>query len=197
MKDQVLKTFLVAACLIGLIILGRSIEHLPNFTPVAAVAIFSAFYFKNRFLAVLVPLAGMLAADSVIGSGYDARIMAFVYAGLLFPALFGPLFRRNILQRNGFGSGWKLAGFALGSSTIFFIVSNFGEWVFGTLYPFTAEGLLTCYVKAIPFYQYTILGDLAYGFGIFGIAYAVAKAAEIRRFVFAWQRNETTEKTEN
>jgi hypothetical protein len=47
------------------------------------------------------------------------------------------------------------------SSMIFFIVSNFGAWVLG--YPHTIEGLLMCYTLAIPFFGYSIIGDLLWG----------------------------------
>jgi hypothetical protein len=48
------------------------------------------------------------------------------------------------------------------SSLIFFIVSNFGTWLIG--YPHTIEGLLMCYTLAIPFFGYSILGDLFWGY---------------------------------
>jgi len=48
------------------------------------------------------------------------------------------------------------------SSILFFIISNFGVWLLG--YPRTIEGFLTCYVNAIPFFGFTILGDLIYSF---------------------------------
>ena len=44
------------------------------------------------------------------------------------------------------------------SSMIFFIVSNFGVWVLG--YPHTFDGLMLCYTMAIPFFGYSIIGDL-------------------------------------
>jgi hypothetical protein len=48
------------------------------------------------------------------------------------------------------------------SSLIFFLVSNFGVWLIG--YPKTLDGLLLCYTMAIPFFGYSIVGDLFFGF---------------------------------
>jgi hypothetical protein len=47
------------------------------------------------------------------------------------------------------------------SSTLFFIVSNFGVWFLN--YPLTLEGIIQCYTLALPFFVNTILGDLVYG----------------------------------
>jgi hypothetical protein len=52
-------------------------------------------------------------------------------------------------------------------SLIFFIVSNFGVWVLS--YPHTIEGLIACYTLAIPFFGYSILGDMAWSLIIFGL----------------------------
>jgi hypothetical protein len=42
------------------------------------------------------------------------------------------------------------------------LVSNFGVWLIG--YPKTLDGLLLCYTMAIPFFGYSIVGDLFFGF---------------------------------
>jgi hypothetical protein len=37
--------------------------------------------------------------------------------------------------------------------TSFFVVSNYGVWAAGGMYPRTWSGLVQCYVAAIPFYR--------------------------------------------
>lgn len=49
------------------------------------------------------------------------------------------------------------------ASFLFFLISNFGVWLFW--YPLTWQGLLTCYLLAIPFYAHTLVGDLIFGYG--------------------------------
>ena len=44
----------------------------------------------------------------------------------------------------------------------FFLISNFGVWILG--YPKNLEGLLLCYTMAIPFFGYSIAGDLFFGY---------------------------------
>jgi hypothetical protein len=68
----------------------------------------------------------------------------------------------------------RIAGAALASSVVFFVVTNFGVWVFGSRYPKTAAGLLACYVAAIPFFQNTLAGDALYTAVLFG-GFAVAE----------------------
>ena len=48
------------------------------------------------------------------------------------------------------------------SSIVFFLFTNFGVWLIG--YPKTLEGLITCYIAAIPFFGYTLAGDLFYSY---------------------------------
>ena len=51
---------------------------------------------------------------------------------------------------------------------LFYIVTNFGMWLFSGIYPRTLAGLEACYVAAIPFFQNTVAGDLVYTALLFG-----------------------------
>jgi hypothetical protein len=62
----------------------------------------------------------------------------------------------------------RVGATTLSASVIFFVLSNFGDWLSGVNYPLTWEGLVTCYVMAIPFFGNTILGDLFYVALLFG-----------------------------
>ena len=48
------------------------------------------------------------------------------------------------------------------NTIFFFIISNFGVWIVGTLYERNLAGLVNCFDMAIPFYKYTFLGDVVY-----------------------------------
>ena len=65
-----------------------------------------------------------------------------------------------------------LLGTALASSTAFFLISNFGVWVAGEMYPHTLSGLATCYLMGVPFFRNAAVGDLLYSAAFFG-AYAL------------------------
>ena len=56
---------------------------------------------------------------------------------------------------------------SLAASTLFFLLSNFGVWLAGW-YPMTGAGLLSCYAYAIPFFGYTVAGDLLFTVLLFG-----------------------------
>ena len=48
----------------------------------------------------------------------------------------------------------------LGSSVLFFVVSNFGVWLL--YYPKTLTGFVSCFTLAVPFFTNTLAGDLVY-----------------------------------
>ena len=56
----------------------------------------------------------------------------------------------------------------LASSVLFFLLTNLGVWALGTGYPKSPEGLIACYVAALPFFQNTLLGDAFYATVLFG-----------------------------
>jgi hypothetical protein len=164
---------LVAALLISLGFAGRLLDHTPNFTPMAAIALFAGFWFHRWFTAALVALSILIASNLILGF-YEPGTQLTVYAALLLPiALRGILRKRLTIPR--------LAGCALGSSVIFFITTNFAVWLFNGWYARTFDGLVSCYAAALPFFRYTAAGDLIYTAAIFG-AYAavIAIARQLR-----------------
>jgi len=136
----------------------RLLPHPPNFSPIGAMALFGGAYFGRRWLAFLAPLAAMLLSDAVIGfhSG-----MAYVYGSVALVVLIGWALARRV-------SPFTVAGAAIASSVLFFLVTNFGTWATGELYPQTLAGLAACYVAAIPFFQNTLAGDLFFSAVLFG-----------------------------
>ena len=151
--------FVLLFGLVALDVVARILPHAPNFTPIAASALFAGAVL-GRPLALAVPLAAMALSDCVLGF-YDWRVMIFVYAGLTMPAVFGLLTRDS----------WKpirLVPFAALSSVFFFITSNFAVWMFSGIYARDAAGLLKCYIAALPFFQNTLMGDLFWTAVLFG-----------------------------
>jgi hypothetical protein len=66
-----------------------------------------------------------------------------------------------------------VGGVSLLSSVVFFVVTNLGVWLGGYGYAHTWDGLVECFTLAIPFFQYTLAGDLctvAVLFGGFALA---------------------------
>ena len=136
-RELIIILFIVFAAII------RLIPHPPNFAPITAMALFGGVYFKNRKLAYAIPLIAMIISDLFLGF-YSISI--FVYTSFIAITFIGTILK-NINVANIFLS-----------SLLFFIVTNLGVWFLG--YPLTIEGFLTCFTLALPFFGYTIAGDL-------------------------------------
>jgi hypothetical protein len=150
--------FAVVACMILVAAASRLIPHPPNLTSITAMALFGGAYLSERRLAFLVPMAALFLSDLVLG--FYSR-MWVVYGSFVLVVWIGLLLRRR-------RTPLVIASAALVSSILFFVITNFGVWVFGSLYPKTVEGLLVCYVAAIPFFQNMVLGDALYTAALFG-----------------------------
>lgn len=160
-------------------------QDIPNFAPVAALALFAGFYFPSRAVAVLLPLSVMAITDLVIG-GYHPAVMAVVYLSLATPVLLGGPLRRRFALASGERSSRQAAmaaggllGCSLAASVFFFLATNIAHWVCYDMYAKSAAGLLHCYAAALPFFRYTLAGDLVFACVLFGgYALATAFAAE-------------------
>jgi hypothetical protein len=149
------------ALLIGMIFGAaalRLLPHPPNFEPIGALALFGGTHLTNRRWAFIVPLAAMLLSDAVIGFHSE---LPLVYATFALIVWMGFALR-------GRSTPLPVVSASLAASTLFFIVTNFGVWAFDGLYPRSLEGLITCYVAAIPFFGNTIAGGLFYAAVLFG-----------------------------
>ena len=136
----------------------RLVPHPPNFTPIAAMALFGGATFGRRWLAFAAPLSAMLLSDAVLGF-YSGMWVTYLAVALIVLVGWVALSRVSVL---------RVAGAALASSILFFLVSNFGVWALSGMYPHNSAGLVACYVAAIPFFQNTVAGDLVYSALLFG-----------------------------
>jgi hypothetical protein len=151
---------LLVAFLVALDVVARLLPHEPNFTPIAASALFAGTVLRLRGLAFAVPVAAMLISDAIIG--FDSSPMTFVIYGLFtLPALVALLPAR--VRAPG-----MFAPAIVAYSLVFFAVSNLAVWAFTALYPHTLAGLAACYALALAFLPQTVIGDLFWAAGLFG-----------------------------
>ena len=136
----------------------RLVPHPPNFSPIAAMALFSGAYLPRRGLAFVAPLGALLVSDAVLGFHGG---MPVVYASVAMIVALG--FLLSAKRTTG-----RIVAAALAGSVLFYLVTNFGVWAFGDMYPKTAGGLAACYVAAIPFFQNSLIGDLLFAGLLFG-----------------------------
>ena len=145
-----------------LIILGiaaRFLPHSPNFSPVAAVALFGGVYFSKK-MAFVLPVAIMFISDIFIGF-YEIGIMVGVYGSFLLCVVLGFWLKQH--------KKWTtILGNVLLASLIFFFLTNFSVLFFAAWYPKTINGLIECYIMAIPFFKNSLFGNLFYAGAFFG-----------------------------
>jgi len=149
----------LAMSLVGLDVVARVAPHAPNVTPIAASAVFAGMMLRSRALALAVPLLAMLVSDLVVGA-YDWRIMGVVYAALALPALLARWGRARPMV--------VLAPLVLSSSLLFYATTNFAVWAFSGMYAHDLNGLVQCYVAALPFLYNTVAGDALWTTLLFG-----------------------------
>lgn len=148
-----MKKYMPAFILIALGVSTRLLPHPANFAPIAAIALFSGLYLPKRF-AIIVPAAALLLSDIVLGF-YTWQVVVSVYACFALTGIMGLYLAK---QKN-------FATIALGTilaSIIFFLVTNWAVWAFGTMYPHTTSGLMQSYIMALPFFRNSLLGDIFY-----------------------------------
>ena len=165
----------VLSIIILLAAFTRIMPHPPNFSPMAAIGLFGAAHFAKKWQAFFIPLIGIWVSDLVINNYvYSSSSSNFIwfYSGfywqyisyilIIFAGLF--IFNRGI-------SLTKMFGGMISSSGIFFLVSNFGVWAGGTMYPKNFGGLITCYAAGVPFIHNTIISDVLFTTVLFGTYY--------------------------
>lgn len=160
---------LLLAALIFIAALSRVLPHPPNFSPIEAVALFGGAYFAKRHWALLVPLAAMFTSDLVLGVANGGIYWDyFSSAGYLLVYVCIALSTALGFGLRGKVTGSRVLGYALAGSLLFFVVTNFGAWLGSPAYPQSFAGLAAAYVAGVPFFQWTVLGTLAYAALLFG-----------------------------
>ncbi len=146
---------MLALCLLFLGVASRLIIHVPNFTPVLALALFGGVYLTTR-RALLLPLAMMIVSDLIIGL-HDT--IAFTWSSILLISILGIYLRSQKSFKN-------IALTSFLAAILFFIVTNLGAWFM--MYPKTVLGLQQCFLAAVPFFRDTLLSTLLYSAVLFG-----------------------------
>jgi hypothetical protein len=160
--------------MIVLCVVLRVVPHPPNFAPVGATAVMAGRTMP-AWLALVTVFASMFLADVALARIHGYPIASwetpFIYGGFALQMLLG----RWLRARRGGAIGAALLG-----SIAFFLLSNFGVWVMGSLYPPTWAGLSACFVAAIPFFGATLVADAIWTI-VLSLAYrAVAQRLEDR-----------------
>ena len=138
-------------------IAARLIPHTANFSPVAAIALFSGAYLSRRYFWI-VPLAIYILSDVFLGFH---KVSLFCWASIIIIAILGQRLqkKRNIVN---------ITAYSLLAAVLFFLITNFGVWAVG-FYPRTLAGLGQSYLMGIPFFRISLAANLIFSLVIFGI----------------------------
>ena len=138
-------------------------SHIPGFIPVFGALLFCGARLRQRD-AIWFPVAVLAVCDWVLTTqvfhmevkwGHAITLVAFAAM-----AWIGGLLRDHL-------SISRFVGSAVGGSTAYFLISNFGVWLAWGTYPHTREGLIACYVAALPYYRTSTLSTLFGGAVLF------------------------------
>ena len=159
----------------------------PNFKPLAALALFSGFYFRNAIWAMGAMFAILVISDWQLG-GYAWPLRTMVYLSMGISVSLGLLIRHRhgagiAGSQHSVGSAagrqqfnvlaTRFIGASLLMSTLFFLLTNGAVWWQGQWYSDDLTGLLSCYTAGLPFFRWTITGDLFFTTLIVGSYQAV------------------------
>lgn len=164
----------IGIVLIIIAVSSRLLPHWHNFTAVGAVGLFGAFYFRKQVWAFLVPLMALWISDLVLNnwvySAYNpefvwfTQYMIFVYIGMLALIITG----QTLLCKF---TGSRVLTASILASLIFFLISNFGSFLFDPIYPKDISGLSAAYLAGIPFFWNTLIANVIYSLILFGLFY--------------------------
>ena len=138
-------------------IFSRLLPHVPNFSPLVAVALFSGVYFDKKH-GYLIPLAMYMVSDLIIGIH---STVIFTWPSIILIYFLGRFLKNKKTFVN-------TVIFTFLSAFLFFIITNFGVWFMGW-YPHNMGGLVKCYIFAIPFFRVSLLADFIYVGALFGV----------------------------
>ena len=138
------------------------------------MAIFSGAVIKDKRLAFALPLLSMFLSDVLfeafnIAPGFWGWGQLVGYGILvLITVIAFNLKKINIAN---------VAGYSIGSSIIFYLLSNLSFFIFDNpiyhTYSPDGNGFLQCYIQALPFFRTSLIADLVYSGELFGVYYAI------------------------
>ena len=144
---------------------SRFVPHPPNFTSLIALSFYVPVIFGRQFVPAII--LSFAITDLVIGYHYG---IFFTWGSVLLIGLISNYFRNSLIKR--------LSG-ALVGAIIFFIVTNFGVWISG-MYEYSFNGIISCYVAAIPFFAYSAISTILFSF-LIEISYKIYQFKIVRQ----------------
>lgn len=161
----------------------RLVPHLPNFAPISATALFGGAHLNKRF-ALVIPLVAVAFSDYLLlyinpfgnpvinfDKLYPLSAMfhsttLFVWGSFVVSGLIGLALKKRCRPSN-------IVVASLAASIQFFLITNLGVWATTNLYSRGFDGLTQSYIMGLPFFKWTLIGDLFFS-AVFFTAYELA-----------------------
>ena len=150
---QINKKIIFGITIVFVLALSRVLPHPPNFTPILGMAFFAGAVFDKKVLAYCISILAMLVSDLYLG--FHAG-MPIIYFAICVCILIGTFFHSKLNLTTSF------LGISAGVIS-FYLISNFAVWYGSGMYASDLNGLITCYIMALPFLQNTFLSSIFYG----------------------------------
>ncbi len=178
MTKQSTSSLIIASLLIIIAAVSRVIMYPDNFSPIIGMAVFAGAVIKDRRLAFALPVLAMFLSDVLfdvfnIAPGFWGwgQLVGYGILALITIIAFS-MKKINVLS---------VAGYSIGSSLLFFFLSNSAFFVFDNpiyhLYPQNSGGYIDSLIGGLPFLKTGILADLVYSTILFGTYYLMQKYA--------------------
>lgn len=153
------KKLIIALLLILFGVGGRifRINFLPelyNIEPITLVSLLAGSYLGISY-ALIVPLSVVAISDIYIG---NTSVLFFTWSAWAIIGLLGLILKKS--KKDSLWFSLKMTAMGIISSVIFFIWTNFGVWIGWNMYSHDLQGLIQCYVMAIPFFRMNLMGNL-------------------------------------
>jgi hypothetical protein len=142
---------LLLICVLAIVI--RLLPHAANVAPFTALALISGYYFRSK-IGFLIPILASIVTDAYVGF---YPILGWVYAS--YALIFFSAFVVKKSDKLSFKTAIPLALF---SCVLFFLITNIGVWLTSSMYAPTPQGLVDCFIKALPFFRNSLIGDMYY-----------------------------------
>ncbi|MFN8251790.1 MAG: DUF6580 family putative transport protein [Ferruginibacter sp.] len=178
MNRQNKTSIIIAVLLVVAAAASRVVMYPHNFSPMVGMAIFAGATFADKRFAFALPIFAMLLSDIMfevfnIAPGFWGWGQLVGYGIFALITILAFTMKKVTVGR--------VIGYSLGSSVIFFLLSNLSFFLIDNpiyhTYTQNLNGFVDCYVQALPFFRTSIIADLVYSCVLFGVYYLLQQTA--------------------
>lgn len=184
MNKQHTSSLIIAVLLIIVAALSRVLLYPHNFSPIIGMAIFAGAVIKDRRLAFALPVLAMFLSDVFfevfnIAPGFWGwgQLVGYGILALITVIAFS-MKKINVVS---------VAGYSIGSTLVFFLLSNSSFFIFDNpvyhTYTQNFGGYISCLIGGLPFLKTGVIADLVYSGVLFGAYYLVQHYAFNKKVV--------------